>query len=85
MVDLGFDFERIWVSFSLGGSAGVAERRCLRFSGQFVASFVFPCLLFRLLVVRTSLSCSELKRRYRSFLSGTSFWFGSSTITMAFS
>ncbi|KAG2241118.1 hypothetical protein Bca52824_090405 [Brassica carinata] len=64
-VDLG--------QISPGGFAGVALRRCLRRSGQDTASTVSPLSPLATALVRTSPSCSKLKRRFEAHRRGLLF------------
>lgn len=57
-VDLG--------QISPGGFVGVALRRCLCRSGQYSASTVSPMSPLTAALVRTSPSCSKLKRRFET-------------------
>ncbi|KAL0687176.1 hypothetical protein Bca4012_086853 [Brassica carinata] len=61
-VDLG--------QISPGGFAGVALRRCLCRSGQYSASTVSPMSPLTAALVRTSPSCSKLKRRFETHRRG---------------
>ncbi|KAF3501851.1 hypothetical protein F2Q69_00041140 [Brassica cretica] len=61
-VDLG--------QISPGGFAGVALRRCLCRSGQYSASTVSPMSPLTAALVRTSPSCSKLKRRFETHCRG---------------
>lgn len=69
-VDLG--------QISPGGFTGVALRRCLCRSGQYSASTVSPLSPLAVALVRTSPSCSKLKRRFeahrRGLLLGNGFF-----------